>query len=318
MHVLSERYRSIGNAGTGALLLALLAVVPAAAQTIAPNAGGTNFNTISRPAVESIGPADNTGASTARVIVPDGTSLFQAITPLVETRWFVFEAEPQKTYVVDVLDPYGDLNANVIGSVSVTNADGTTAPTEANTNCSSAATNRAPGLEVSTDGFRCIIVTNAPANGATRNKRGIYVGVGLVQGNQFQIRVRESTLYARWTTNAYDYHIELQNTTGDSMCARIVLNPSAGYTWTGATWIVPAGVQSVNLTVPAFGAIKTIFPNGTFSGGELRGTVRINDCGTGELVPNGLNVSTLGYNTNTGVYLVFTANKANQGGQNSW
>lgn len=289
---------------------------------------GTNNNSVSRPVSENIAPLINTSAANARVVAPDGTSLYQTIAPIspgpAETRWITFEAEPGKTYVVDILNPYDDLGSNVIGSVMVT--DGGIAnnpPPEANSNCGAAATSRAPGLEVSNDGWRCIIRTWTPGVDGlpgpwNQNKRGIYIGVGSGQGTSFQIRIRESTIYARWSTTGYDFHVELQNTTADSMCAEVVLNPDTGYSWNGSTWTVPASIHAEQLIVPAMGAIKTIVGIATPSGGKFRGTMRINDCGTGELVPGALNVSSYAFNPNTNVYLFYTPNKANQGGQNSW
>jgi hypothetical protein len=300
-----------------ALLWASLALACSPAFAGDPNAGGTNFNSITRPAVELIGPLANTTAAAARVIVPDGTSLFQPIAP-AETRWFAFEAEPGKTYVVDILDPYGDLGTNVIGAVAVTDSGGVSAPPEANSNCSAVATNRAPGLEVNTDGWRCIIRTFTPTNGATQNKRGIYVSIGSGGGTSFQIRVRESTIYGRWTTNGYDFHVELQNTTADSTCVQIVLNPGTGYVYSGGAWSVAGAIVSTQVPVPPMGAIKTVFANGTLSGGDNKGTMRLTDCGTGELVPNGIQVSSFGFNPVTNVFYYTTPTRANQGGQNTW
>lgn len=319
-----ERNQVTSVRTVAALLGALLCVTSAAAQAADPNAGGTNNNAVTRAVVERIGPLDNTAVTSARIIVADGTSLFQPIAP-ADTRWFAFEAEPGKTYVADILDPYSDLGANVIGSVAVTDSSGCsvfpttcTAPPEANSNCSAAATSRAPGLEVSGDGWRCIIRTDTPQTGKTQNKRGIFIGVGAGGGNSFQIRVREATMYGRWTTNGYDFHIELQNTTADSMCAMIVLNPNVGYSWNGATWTVTGTVFTTQLTVPPMGAVKTVVPAGTLSGADNRGTLRITDCGTGQLVPNALNLSSYAFNPVTSVYLFFTPTKSNQGGQNTW
>ena len=45
-----------------------------------------------------------------------------------ETRWFVFGAEPGKTYVVEAVDPYSDLVANTIGLLFAYDASGVAAP----------------------------------------------------------------------------------------------------------------------------------------------------------------------------------------------
>src|SRR6266496_4204822 len=59
---------------------------------------------------QNVGPLVNTSVGNARVIVPDGTSLLQADSS--GTRWFVFGAEPGKSYVVEAVDPASDLAAN--------------------------------------------------------------------------------------------------------------------------------------------------------------------------------------------------------------
>ena len=259
------------------------------------------------------GPLANTSVANARVVVPDGSSLLQAIGG-GETRWFVFGVEPGKSYVVEVVDPYGDLASNTIGAVAITDASGVAAPPEATVDCT--ANQRAPALEVAADGKRCVVRAFPPSIGNAQNKRGIYVSVGSVAGTQFQIRVRESTMYGRWTTNGYDFHIELENTTSDSICAEIVFYPNTGDTFSG-TW--NGGLLTRTLTIPPFGANKTILNNATLVGPDNKGTVRIGACGTANLVPGALHVSTYAYNPVTDKFLYFFTNAANNGATaNSW
>jgi hypothetical protein len=264
---------------------------------------------------QKAGPAANTAVGNARVIVPDGSSLQQTIGG-GETRWFVFGTEPGKTYAVEVVDPYGDLGANTIGAVNITDGSGTSAPAETNVDCTMNA--RAPALEIGADGVRCIVRTFPPAAGATQNKRGIYVSVGSVSGPSFQIRVRESTIYGRWTTNGYDFHVELQNTTADSVCAQIMFLPNAGNTYAGGVW--SGGVTVLPLTIPPFGATKTVFANGTLVGTDNKGTLRLGACpGPANFVPSSLQVSTYAYNPVTDKFLYFFTNPANNGATgNSW
>ena len=259
-------------------------------------------------------PLANTSVANARVVVPDGSSLLQAIGG-GETRWFVFGVEPGKSYVVEVVDPYGDLASNTIGAVAITDASGVAAPPESTIDCT--ANQRAPALEVAADGKRCVVRAFPPAIGTAQNKRGIYVSVGSVAGNQFQIRVRESTMYGRWTTNGYDFHIELENTTSDSICAEIVFYPNSGNTYSG-TW--SGGLDATHqLTIPPFGANKMVLPNSTLVGPDNKGTVRIGACGTANLVPGALHVSTYAYNPVTDKFLYFFTNAANNGATaNSW
>jgi hypothetical protein len=263
---------------------------------------------------QTVGPLANTSVANARVIVPDGSSLLQAIGG-GETRWFVFGVEPGKTYVVEVVDPYSDLVANTIGSVLAYDASGVAAPPEATVDCT--ANTRAPALEVASDGKRCVVRTFPPTPGNTQNKRGIYIAVATVTGPSFQIRVRESTIYGRWTTNGYDFHVELQNTTADSMCAEIIFLPNTGDSYAG-TW--SGGLTVLQLTIPPFGANKTVFANSTLVGPDNKGALRIGACAAPtNLVPSGLHVSTYAYNPVTDKFLYFFTNTANNGAtSNSW
>jgi len=264
---------------------------------------------------QTVGPLVNTTAANARVIVPDGTSLQQAIGG-GETRWFVFGVEPGKTYAVEVVDPASDLAANTIGSVSLSNGSGS-APPEANVDCT--LNTRAPALEVASDGIRCILRTFPPTPGNSQNKRGVYVAVGSVTGPSFQIRIRESTLYGRWTTNSFDFHVELQNTTADSICAEILFFPNAGDSYSG-TW--SGGLFQTTLNIPPFGANKFILPNGTLVGtvNDNKGSLRIGACsGSVNLVPGALHVSTSAFNPINATWAYYFPISANNGAtSNSW
>ena len=224
---------------------------------------------------QTVVPLANTTVGNARLIVPDGSSLRQSIGS-GETRWFVFGAEPGKTYVVEAVDPDSDLGSNTIGALHVYAANGTTTP-PAETNVDCTASTRAPAMElpVAVSGMRCVVRAFPPSPGNTQNKRGLYVAVGSVTGPSFDIRVRESTIYGRWTTNGYDFHVELENTSADSMCAEVMLLPNAGDSTRGRG---AGAVTTQQLTIPAFGANKLVFANGTLGGADNRGTLRIGAC----------------------------------------
>ena len=65
--------------------------------------------------------------------------------------------------------------------------------------------------------------------------------------SQFKIRARESTIYGRWLTAGYDYHIEIENTTGDPMCVEVVRYPASGLTYTaGLGWVGPVAVVHID------------------------------------------------------------------------
>lgn len=315
MKTLSSSKREIGLAATLVLGVAPLFLASEDVPGAGMDQGGLHQNfvrTVAEKTTPNIG-SNNMFAGGARVIIPDGTNMYQSYSGS-ETRWFTFEAEPGKTYNVEVLNPYDDLGFNAIGLVSITDDLGLAAPPETSFSCFQS--NRPPGLEVSGDGVRCIIRTFYPTNGLTQNKRGIYIGIGPGVGTQLQLRVREATIYGRWTTNGYDFHVEVQNTTSDSVCAEIDLYPNSGFAYTAGAWVV-GGVgfpYSTSLTVPPLGANKVVIPAGTLSVNDNRGTLRIHDCGSGELVSGGVHLSTYAYNPVTDKFLYFFPTMPNNGG----
>ena len=109
----------------------------------------------------------------------------------------------------------------------------------------------------------------------------------------FHIRVRETTIYGRWTTNGYDFHVELQNTSATDMCAWVEAYPNSGTVYNGAA----PHLNIVN--VPAYGANKIVIPNGTLVGTDNRGTLRINTCKLSRsptFTTGALHVSTYAFN----------------------
>jgi hypothetical protein len=259
--------------------------------------------------------AANTSAANARVMIANGTSLMQGAGG-PDSRWFAVAIEPGKTYVIEALNPYDDLPSNTL-AMGVFAADGASAPPEVELDCNQAS--RAPSLQVATDGARCVVRALPPSIGGAQAKRAIYVRVDRGNAQQgFQIRARESTIYARWTTNGYDFHIEVQNTTQDAMCVQANLYPDTGITY-GGTW--SGAPTPYTLNVPPFGAVKTLIASGTAVGGTLKGTMRLSACPSANtnFVPDALHVSAYAYNTATGQYLYFFAKDANGGAAgNSW
>jgi hypothetical protein len=258
--------------------------------------------------------ADNTSVTNARLIVPDGSSLLQAIAS-GETRWFAFGIEPAKTYVVEVVDPYSDIVENGIDPMLIRDATGVGGPPEVDWWCH---TNnvRAPALSSDTvGGQRCVVRAWPPAPNRTQNKRGVYVAVSRVAGPSFRIRVRESTLYGRWTTNGYDFRVVVDNRGVDSTCAELLFFPQAGATHDGSVW--SGAMVSATLTVPPFGSREYVLANGTLVGSDNKGAVRIGACGTPlaphvtDFVAGSVHVTTYAYNPVTGKHLYFFPAVAN-------
>jgi serine protease len=265
-------------------------------------------------------------------LVADGTSVEHAYAGYPETAWYVLPVEPGKTYVVDVVDGNGDLAANAVGPIGVFEADGATAPAEVTLDCTNtiapSATSahpdaRAPSIDVGDDGVRCIVRTFPPAAGSAQGKRALYIGVPRKDpaaggGSTIAVRARESTIYGRWNTAGYDFHVELQNTTSDSLCAEIVRYPANGLVHSGLAWTTPIDARTLN--VPAHGAAKTVYNQADAVNGQTDGVLRIGACAAAaNLVAGALQTSTYGFDVPTGRYLYYFTSTANDGrSANSW
>lgn len=310
--------QSVGQsaARSGRTILLIGAVIAAAAFSVGAIAqekqgGGLNQNFVAAKAEPGISPKVNTVVGSARLVIPDGTATFQSMTP-GETRWFYFGSEAGKTYTIEALNPYGDRDFNSL-SMGVFDSDGVSAPPETSSSCSLAST--APAMEgvPGADGARCVIRMFRPTASTTLNKRAIYVSVSSANANAFQIRIRESTLYGRWTTNGYDFHVEVQNTTTDTIAIELTFYPGTGTTPpTGTTF-------STCLTIPPMGAAKYVRPNGSTVNGDNKGALRVHSCFT-EFVAGSVVVNNYAYNPVTNQFIPFAAPQPINGGNssNSW
>lgn len=251
------------------------------------------------PSGPTTGPLTNDSVGSAHMLVPDGSSLHGTFAGGV-SLWYDFLAEPGKTYAIDFFDPYSDDGLGPSG-IALFNSDGTTSPTETQYSCSQGG--RAPAVSPNF-GFRCVLRMFAPQLTALQNRK-VYIRVDpFFTGEQFQLRVTEATIYGRWTTNTYDFHIEMQNTTGQSVCAQIWLYGNSGLTYSAGSWGGPIEWLG-DFTIPAYGANKTIVPSGHLVGTDNRGTWRIHACAGGpqNFTPGALNVSAYGFNPVTKQFL---------------
>ena len=205
--------------------------------------------------------------------------------------------EPGKTYVIEAVDTqrrsHGerDRDARRLGAETALGAAGS------EVDCAAANGPRPPAVEWQR--WHSVRVRTAlPKAGMQQNKRPVYVKVtrmdpSLGGGAQFKIRAREATIYGRWLTNGYDYHVEVENTTGDAMCVEVARYPASGLTYAaGPGW--SGAIASFTLTVPPFGAVKQVIASGSLVGADSEGALRISACGSPvNLIPGALHVSTL-------------------------
>ncbi len=170
---------------------------------------------------------------------------------------------------------------------------------------------------MASNGIRCVISTVLPI-GTLLNKRPVFIKVTRMDpaaggGSQFTIRAREATIYGRWLTAGYDFHVEVENTSADAMCVDVVRYPATGLTYTsGLGWT--GAIDTFTLTVPAFGAVKQVIPNGSLVGNDSEGTLRLSACDSpANLIPGALHVSTYAFDPASDRYIYFFTSTANEG-----
>ena len=243
----------------------------------------------------------NSTVSTARVMVPDGTSItddFNAAT----TKWFVFQPDRGKSYLIEVLDTVDDQSTNSL-SLAVFEGDGTTSLGDneslfCNVEAIAPSLNgqAAPG----SDGHRCavyLLANNNPTPFVTiRVSKNSSIG-------GFKLRVRENDVIGRWSTNGYNMFVALQNATASLVSGFVFYYPS---TATGVT-----GVFLDNFNIQPYGSVQLVHNSGTFS--SERGLCRV-------ALINGtdVNVQMYAFSPSANNFNVFTTEKPNHGGQNSW
>ncbi len=276
-------------------LVFLLAATVCVAQQADP-VGASNRPAPGGETPRATGPLNNDVAGNARTLIPDGTSYsdFQGATA---GKWFVANVEHGKSYVLEMHDPYGDLGNNCT-SVTVYDSDGVTTP-PASTELDYNASTIAPSMEVSVDGTRVAIRPDLSAG----TFRTYYFKVTqCATGDTFKIRLREATIYSRWTVNSYNMFVALQNTTATDVQVQVLY-----YDDTGSLVTFDSGI-----VVPAFGATQLQHPLNTLN--PNHGALRVQWWGVGAgLVPGAINVQTYAFNVAAGVYLDFVAERVNDG-----
>jgi hypothetical protein len=263
--------------------------------------------------------AANTSLSNARVLVPDGTSVFQPIGP-GETRWFVFGVEAGRAYVVEAVDSDGDSSTSALGSMSLFDITGIHLMPDMASDCTPSLSALPPVL---LNGSRCVLYV-LPPDISTTNLKAVYVRIDQGSSAGFNVRVRDTTMFGRWTTNGYEFHIEFDNTTTASVCAQALLYRESGYTFVVGGWgdaSLPGNLRRYNVTIPPNGSAKIVVPAGTQVGASSRGTLRILPCGAvgTQFLPGSVHISAYAFNPVSNVYLFLNTWPSHNGsGANSW
>ena len=246
--------------------------------------------------------AANTTVFTARVLVPDGTSVADDFSA-GNVKWFVFQADRGKSYLVEAIDTTSDQSSNSL-SLALFEGDGTTS-LDANESSICGRDRWAPGLNgqnsPGSDGDRCNAFLYANANPTPFIT--IQVTRGVSNGG-YRIRVRENTIAGRWSTNGYNMFVGLQNLTAKVVYGFVLYYPTNAFSVTHL-------VLMESFTLDPYASVQFVQSSGTLSSG--RGLCRV-------VILSGtdLNGQMYAYSPTANNFNVFTTEKPNHGGSNSW
>jgi len=211
-------------------------------------------------------------------------------------EWFGATLESGKSYILESFAPNRRISDGGFGLPGLYNSDGVTPATGLDLNC--AMNGYSPAYPFSI-GLRCSL---RPADSLGLKELRISL---FGQLTQFRIRLRETTIYSRWSTNGYNMYVALQNTSGQPAEVAVMLLDDAGGPF-------PVPVQTSNVSLPAYGSTQLVFPAGSLT--PNRGTLRVlAGPPTFALMPGQVNVQAYAFNPAAGTYLFFNTERMNDG-----
>lgn len=245
----------------------------------------------------------NTTASDAVNLIPDGTSVSMAFTGGTP-QWFAARVEFTKSYVVEAMLSGNDRNANDV-SLALFENDGTT-NYSGSYDCSAETNSAAPSMQSSSstflaaDGARCSFYPPmASASLVLVRATSSFTGT-------LKIRMRETTVYSRWTVNGYNMYVPVHNPSQTTVSGCVVYYQE-GTTGTGPSTYVGADC----FTLGGWGSTQFVHNNGAFTPNKGQLRVVMNK-GTD------LQIQTYAFNPATGNYLIFFPERLNHGSGGTW
>ncbi len=284
--------------------LALLAAAAAVSSSVCVAQSSVSSSGAKRSglaATEGKSPLANIAVAAARVLIPDGTSVGDDYAA-GDTKWFVFQADRGKAYLIEVMDSVGDQGQNS-SNIAVFESDGTTTlDTNEILNCGLDA--ESPGMNgpasPGTDGKRCAAYLFANSDPIPF----ITISVTKSHASSFKIRVRENNIVGRWSTNGYNMFVALQNSSAGTAGGYVLYYPSSA---AGAGDFVAFD----SFSLMPYGSVQFTRPAGALSSGRGLCRVAVFD-GTD------VNVQMYAFSPGANNFNFFATEKPNHGGQNSW
>lgn len=279
-----------------------LPAMASAQSSAAPSGHKPVVNLVAGPdAGPGIRPQSNNSAASPTVLLPDGTAVSDNNSDGVN-QWFVAVTEGGKSYVLEVFHPYNDFLGNAI-LVDVFDSDGTTTWSSGVSDCNSAAGDTAaPSMQGSSDtpvgasydGARCLL---RPFTNNTPQTKRVFIKVTATFAGTFVVRMRENTVYARYTVNGYNMYVPVHNVSAAAVSGFVTFwgSDTLGTAVTDESSFNLQGYQSTQITRNA----------GTIS--PVTGTVRV--------ILNGpatdVSVQAYAFNTFTNTFLQFVPERFN-------
>ncbi len=241
----------------------------------------------------SAGLYGNDTAATARPIFADGTTYIDHLTPTNLEAWFVFRAEPNQSYAVEVWSPNGKRESTdneCTNAAGMYESDGTTPITT---------THRwfdTPSIQPENADLQSGRETFISSGGARPVTLRVYDNAFPPTGpHDCAVRVMLTTLAsARWSVNGYSDFIAISN---------VASSQTSGGVQGSILYFDESGslIGSDPFTLAAGASVQIVKANGVAIGGATRGGIRIVHNGA----PGSIVAHQLWYNPVTNAYIQY-------------
>lgn len=250
--------------------------------------------------------ATNVTPDAAVQLVPDGSSVTQTVAA-DDTRWYAVRVEAGKGYLVEAMHSGRSRQVNDI-YMDLWENDGTT-PWSDFSSCDAATNSAPPSMQASSagesleDGKRCAVAvyTASTAKLLLIRMTGTYAA-------PLMVRVRENTIYGRYTVNGYNMYVAIHNPSSTPVSGFVLYFPENA-TNTATSF----GSTYDTFDVGGYGSVQFSRPADSLAAPANRGQVRIYTWRGSDV-----HVQLYAFNSGANNYLFFTPQRTNNGNGNSW
>jgi len=249
--------------------------------------------------------ATNVTPDAAMQMIPDGSSIVQT-TGALDTRWYAARVEAGKSYVVEAMHSGRPRTGDDI-SMDLWENDGITSWQEFSS-CDAVTNSAPPSMQASgagetlDDGKRCAVAVYTDSVAKL-----LLVKVTNTFASPLMVRIRETTVYGRYTVNSYNMFVAIHNPSSTQVTGFVLYYPE------NTTNTASSYVAYESFVLGGYGSTQFARPQNAFAAPGNRGQVRIYTYqGTD------VHVQLYAFNPSANNYLFFTPQRANNGNGNSW